>query len=141
MQYKDYYDFILQHNYKKNRKQNQDILLYTIINMKKAIEYYLISNRDFTCYGSSYRLQDAKKRYFEELKEEKKLFWSFKYNDFSIYRISYDPERIEVNYWMDREVYIYDKINDSLLEEPDDLKENGVKFIELKKDFLYYKNK
>jgi len=101
-------------------------------------KFFLISNNDFTCYGSSDNLKDIIKRYYKELSYKNRNY--HKFNDFSIYRISYNPKRIEIDYWMDWYLYFIDKSNDLEIDY-NDFDKYWIKQKEIKKDFLYSKNK
>lgn len=103
-------------------------------------KYFLFSNNDFTCYWSSDNLKDIIDKYYYELNYIRKNYWSYDYNEFSIARFLYDPKRIEIDYGMDREVYCLDLENDCLIDY-DDFDEYWIKQNEIKKDFLYHKNK
>jgi hypothetical protein len=101
-------------------------------------KYFLISNNDFTCYWSSDNLKDIIKRYYKELSYKNRNY--HKFNDFSIYRISYNSKRIEIDYWMDWYLYFIDKSN-NLEIDYNDFDKYWIKQKEIKKDFLYHKNK
>ena len=103
-------------------------------------KYFLFSNNDFTTYWSSDRLKDIIDKYYYELNYHKKNYWSYDYNDFSIARFSYDPKRIEIDYGMDWLIYFIDKINDLEIDY-NDFDKYWIKQNEIKKDFLYHKNK
>lgn len=103
-------------------------------------KYFLISNNDFTCYWSSDNLNDIIKRYYKELSYKNRNNYDYKFNDFSIYRISYNPKRIEIDYWMDWYLYFLDLENDILID-CDQLESYWIKQKEIKKDFLYSKNR
>jgi len=101
-------------------------------------KYFIISNNDFTCYWSSDILKDIIKRYYKELSYKNRNY--YKFNDFSIYRISYNPKRIEIDYWMDWYLYFIDKSNDLEIDY-NDFDKYWIKQKEIKKDFLYSKNR
>lgn len=103
-------------------------------------KYFLISNNDFTCYWSSDILKDIIKRYYKELSYKNRNYYEYKFNDFSIYRISYNPKKIEIDYWMDWYLYFLDLENDNLIDW-DNYENFWIKQKEIKKDFLYHKNK
>jgi hypothetical protein len=103
-------------------------------------KYFLISNNDFSCYWSSDILKDIIIRYYKELSYKNRNNYDYKFNDFSIYRISYDPKRIEIDYGMDWYLYFLDKENDQLID-CDLLESYWIKQKEIKKDFLFHKNK
>lgn len=103
-------------------------------------KYFLFSNNDFSTYWSSDNLKDIIEKYYYELNYHKKNYWSYDYNDFSIARFQYNPKRIEIDYGMDWYIYFLDKENDELID-CDQLESFWIKQKELKKDFLYHKNK
>lgn len=103
-------------------------------------KYFLISNNDFTCYWSSDNLKDIIKRYYKELSYKNRIYNDYKFNDFSIYRISYNPKRIEIDYWMDWYLYFIDKSNDLEIDY-NDFDKYWIKQNEIKYDFLFHKNK
>lgn len=103
-------------------------------------KYFLISNNDFTCYWSSDILKDIIKRYYKELSYKNRNNYDYKFNDFSIYRISYNPKRIEIDYGMDWYLYFLDLENDILIDW-DNYDKYWIKQKEIKKDFLYHNNK
>ena len=103
-------------------------------------KYFLISNGDFTCEKSSNNLKDIIKSYYYELNYQKKEYGEYAFSDYSIYRFSYDPKRIEIDFGMDWYVYFLDKENDELID-CDQLESYWIKQKEIKKDFLYHKNK
>ena len=101
-------------------------------------KYFLISNNDFTCYWSSDNLKDIIKRYYKDLSYKNRNY--HKFNDFSIYIISYNQKRIEIDYWMDWYLYFIDKSNDLEIDY-NDFDKYWIKQKEIKKDFLYHNNK
>lgn len=103
-------------------------------------KYFLISNNDFSCYWSSDNIKDIIKRYYKELSYKNRNYYEYKFNDFSIYRISYDPKRIEIDYWMDWYLYFLDLENDNLID-CDHYENFWIKEKEIKYDFLFHKNK
>ena len=103
-------------------------------------KYFIASNNDFTCYWSSDKLSKIIEKYFYELDYKKKNYHEYDYNDFSIYRFSYNSKKIEIDYGMDWYVYFLDKENDELID-CDQLESYWIKQKEIKKDFLYHKNK
>lgn len=103
-------------------------------------KYFLISNNDFSCYWSSDNLKDIIIRYYKELSYKNRNNYDYKFNDFSIYRISYDPKIIEIDYGMDWYLYFLDKENDILID-CDQLESYWIKQKEIKYDFLFHKNK
>lgn len=105
--------------------------------MKK---YFLISNSDFTCENSSDNLKDIIKIYYNEINYRIKNYWSCEYNEFSIYKFLYNSKKIEIDYGMDREIYILDKKNDNLIDYKD-FDKYWIKQKEIVKDFLYHNNR
>lgn len=103
--------------------------------MKK---YYLVDNDDFQVYSCSNTKKEAIKDYKYWMNEENKKRWTTKYNYFSIYRIEYDPKRIEVDYWLDRCLYVLDKKEDELVYY-ENYKDFGIKDKILNYDFLFNK--
>lgn len=103
-------------------------------------KYFLFSNNDFTTYWSSDKLKDIIEKYYYELNYIRKNYWSYDYNEFSIAKFQYDPKRIEIDYGMDWYLYCLDKENDILID-CDDQGKYWIKQNEIKKDFLYHKNK
>lgn len=103
--------------------------------MKK---YYLISTNDFTVYSCRTTLKEIIEAYYEELKENKKKRWYFNYKDFWIFRIEYPAKTIEVDYWLDHEIYMLDLVKDELINFENE-KEYGIKTKELNYNFLFIK--
>lgn len=103
-------------------------------------KYFLISNNDFSCYWSSDNIKDIIKRYYKELSYKNRNNYDYKFNDFSIYRISYNPKRIEIDYGMDWYLYFLDLENDNLIDW-DNYEKFWIKQKEIKYDFLFNKNK
>lgn len=105
--------------------------------MKK---YFLISTNDFTVYSYSYKLKDIIDDYYYELKEHKKRRWYAEYRDFWIVRFEYPARTIEIDYWLDHELYELDKVNDSLIDY-EKYADYGIKQKELNYNFLYRNKK
>ena len=103
--------------------------------MKK---YYLISTNDFTVYSCRTTLKEIIEAYYEELKEHKKNRWYFNYKDFWIFRIEYPAKTVEVDYWLDHEIYMLDLVKDELINFENE-KEYGIKTKELNYNFLFIK--
>ena len=103
-------------------------------------KYFLFSNSDYTTYWSSDKLKEIIEQYYYELNYKRKQYWSSEYNDFSITKFSYDPKRIEIDYGMDWYLYCLDKENDILID-CNDQEKYWIKQKEIKKDFLFHKNK
>lgn len=101
--------------------------------MKK---YYLISTNDFTVYSCRKTLKEIIEAYYIELKEHKKQRGYFDYKDFWIFRIEYPAKTVEVDYWLDHEIYMLDKVKDELINF-DDEKKYWIKQKEINYDFLY----
>lgn len=81
--------------------------------MKK---YFLIDNNCSTVESSSEKLEEIQKAFSERLEEDKKRRWESNIEDYGLYEFEYDENKIEIDYWMDRELYILDKINDKLID-------------------------
>lgn len=106
----------------------------------KMKKYFLISNNDFTVYTYNDSKKWIIKDYFDELKEQKKQYWSFEYKDFWIYQIQYNSRLFEVDYWLDHELYVINKKTDEL-EEYTNFKKLWIKDKVLNYDFLFDKRK
>lgn len=102
--------------------------------MKK---YFLIDNNSFTIETYSNKLKEIQEDFIKQLKDDKKKRGYYNIQDYSIECFEYNSKNIDIDYYLDRELYIFDKKTDDFIDYKNFWK-YGIKNRTLKKDFLYY---
>ena len=100
-------------------------------------EYFAVLWEDWLVETSGETLKQLKERLNYYMKTNP---YPSTLKDYTICEYVWDNKKYEVNYYLDREIYVLDREADELVEY-DDYKEHGIKFRIIPKDFLYLKTK
>lgn len=101
--------------------------------MKK--QYFAVLYEDWLIETSWESLKRLKYMIREQNKHN---FYKHDLKDYTICEYIWDENKYEVDYYLDRELYVLDKAKDELIEF-DEYKEHDIKFRIIPKDFLYLK--